>query len=94
MGEPLEQFASAIDVDLVAPQFDALDSATHRSALREATWGIDASLPEDSPEAWFTIAPAEELPIERGDAGPGLLVNVCARRFGRRPLTFSVRGRR
>lgn len=36
MGEAVHESAAAIDIDLVAAQFDALDSDTHRKALLEA----------------------------------------------------------
>ncbi len=36
MSEPSKQLNTTVDVDLVAAQFDALDSDTHRKALLEA----------------------------------------------------------
>ncbi|MDH5675343.1 MAG: transposase [Myxococcales bacterium] len=59
----------------------------YRAKTEEAEDAVKAeraargTLPEEPPKAWITRAPAIELPIERGMAGPGLLANLIVRRF-------------
>ena len=64
---------------MVRPKFRAKTSDAVAAVQEER--GIDGSLAQDGPQAWITIAPPAELPIERGIAGPGLLANVIVRRF-------------
>jgi len=73
------RISALVQVTVVRPKFRAKTSDAVAAVQQER--GIDGSLAQDGPQAWITIAPPAELPIERGIAGPGLLANVIVRRF-------------
>jgi transposase len=68
-----------VELTVVRPKFRA--KTQDAIAAVQAGRGIGEPQPEQDPEAWITVAPPPESPIERGLAGPGLLANVIVRRF-------------
>jgi len=71
--------SSLVKVTVVRPKFRA-KTPEAETAIQQAR-ADSGVMPEVPPQAWITVAPPPELPIERGMAGPGLLANVIVRRF-------------
>lgn len=71
--------SSLVELTVVRPKFRAKTAEAETVVQQERA--AQGTLPPVPPEAWITVAPPPELPIERGMAGPGLLANVIVRRF-------------
>ena len=71
--------SSLVELTVVRPKFRAKSSEAEAAVQYERA--ARETLPQEAPQAWITVAPPPELPIERGMAGPGLLANVIVRRF-------------